>query len=170
MSSTSSGRATRSGIFRISKFSIPWLRHPAVPRTWFLDRVETLPPPREQLLLKPLFSFAGGGIVFAPSDDQLAAIPTADASQYILQEKITFEPVIDTPHGPTQAEIRMMFVWTGSSCVPCCRWSAWAAANDGRRPQQRPPLGRRLRRLPRLTRVPGSGDRVLGAGGWRLCR
>ena len=98
--------------FRISKFSIPWLRHPAVPRTWFLDRVETLPLPREQLLLKPLFSFAGGGIVFAPSDEQLAAIPTAERSQYILQEKIAFEPVIDTPHGPTQAEIRMMFVWT----------------------------------------------------------
>jgi hypothetical protein len=98
--------------FRISKFSIPWLVHPAVPRTWFLHRVTELPLPREQLLLKPLFSFAGGGIVFAPSDEQLAAIPRDQRDQYILQERLTFAPVIETPHGPTQPEIRMMFVWT----------------------------------------------------------
>ncbi|MGQ0733074.1 MAG: hypothetical protein ACT4QD_05380, partial [Acidobacteriota bacterium] len=98
--------------FRVSKFSIPWLRHPSVPRTWFLDEVTELPDARERLLLKPLFSFAGGGIVFAPSDDQLAAIPPDKRRQFILQERIAFAPVIDTPHGPTQAEIRMMYVWT----------------------------------------------------------
>jgi hypothetical protein len=98
--------------FRVSKFSIPWLRHPAVPRTWFLHQVTQLPLPRQDLLLKPLFSFAGGGIVFAPSDQQLAAIPVDQRNQYILQERVTFAPVINTPHGPTQAEIRMMYVWT----------------------------------------------------------
>jgi hypothetical protein len=98
--------------FRVSKFSIPWLRDPSVPRTWFLSEVDTLPLPREQLLLKPLFSFAGGGIVFAPSDEQLGAIPEAQRDQYILQERLSFEPVIDTPHGPTQVEIRMMYLWT----------------------------------------------------------
>jgi hypothetical protein len=98
--------------FRVSKFSIPWLTHPSVPRTWFLDQVRELPLPREQLILKPLFSFAGGGIVFAPSDEQLGAIPPEARPQFILQERITFAPVIDTPHGPTQPEIRMMFVWT----------------------------------------------------------
>ena len=30
---------------------------------------------------------------------------------YILQERVHFEPVIQTPHGATQMEIRMMFVW-----------------------------------------------------------
>ena len=98
--------------FRISKFSIPWLRHASVPRTWFLHETSDLPLPRERLLLKPLFSFAGGGIVFAPTDKQLAAIPDERRSDYILQERVTFEPVIETPHGPTQAEIRMMYVWT----------------------------------------------------------
>jgi hypothetical protein len=98
--------------FRISKFSIPWLRDSSIPRTWFLHAVSDLPLAREELLLKPLFSFAGGGIVFAPSDEQLAAIPAAQRDQYILQERVTFEPVIHTPHGPTQAEIRMMYVWT----------------------------------------------------------
>jgi hypothetical protein len=99
--------------FRVSKFSIPWLRHSCVPRTWFLDQVSALPLPRERLLLKPLFSFAGGGIIFSPSDEQLAAIPTHQRNQYILQERISFEPVIETPHGATQVEIRVMFVWTG---------------------------------------------------------
>jgi hypothetical protein len=98
--------------FRISKFSIPWLRHPSVPRTWFLHEVTDLPDARERLLLKPLFSFAGGGIVFAPTDEQLAAIPAAERNHYILQERVSFAPLIETPHGPTQPEIRMMYVWT----------------------------------------------------------
>jgi hypothetical protein len=98
--------------FRVSKFSIPWLEHPCVPRTWFLHRVTSLPAPREQLVLKPLFSFAGGGIVFAPSDEQLAAIPERERGNFILQERIAFEPLIDTPFGKTQAELRIMFAWT----------------------------------------------------------
>ena len=106
--------------FRISKFSIPWLRHPSVPRTWFLHEVALrhgpgqadLPLSRERLLLKPLFSFAGGGIVFAPSDEQLQAIPEGQRDQFILQERLSFEPVIETPHGPTQVEIRVMYIWT----------------------------------------------------------
>ncbi|HUE84904.1 MAG TPA: hypothetical protein VMO26_02395 [Vicinamibacterales bacterium] len=97
--------------FRISKFSIPWLRHESVPRTWFLHDVTELPLSREDVILKPLYSFAGGGIVFAPTEAQLAAIPAASRDQFILQERITFEPVVDTPHGPTQAEIRLMYVW-----------------------------------------------------------
>jgi hypothetical protein len=29
----------------------------------------------------------------------------------MLQERMCFEPVIETPHGLTQAEIRIMYVW-----------------------------------------------------------
>src|SRR5262249_47024764 len=61
-------------------------------------------------LLKPLFSFAGGGIIFAPTDAQIAAIPSADRANYVLQERIGFTPTIETPHGPTKAEIRIMLV------------------------------------------------------------
>ena len=98
--------------FRLSKSAIPWLAHPSVPRTWRLDAVDGLPADREQLVLKPLFSFAGGGIIFAPSDADLAAIPASDRHLYLLQERVRFEPVIETPHGPTQAEVRVMYVWT----------------------------------------------------------
>jgi hypothetical protein len=103
--------------FRVSKFSIPWLTHPSVPETRFLDAIEQLPSDRERYLLKPLFSFAGGGIVFAPTDAQIAAIPHAERKHYILQERIAFEPVIDTPEGPTQVEIRIMYVRDASTSL-----------------------------------------------------
>lgn len=32
-------------------------------------------------------------------------------SQYILQEKLHFEPVIVTPFGGTKAEVRIMYIW-----------------------------------------------------------
>ncbi|HUU35746.1 MAG TPA: hypothetical protein VMW48_16885, partial [Vicinamibacterales bacterium] len=98
--------------FRLSKSAIPWLTHPAVPRTWRLDLVEKLPADRRDLVLKPLFSFAGGGIVFAPTEADLAAIPREARHLYLLQERVAFAPVIDTPHGATQAEVRIMYVQT----------------------------------------------------------
>jgi hypothetical protein len=80
--------------FRISKFSL-----------------KELPPDRENYVLKPLYSFAGAGITFGPTDEQIAAIPQEHRGDYILQERVTFERVIETPHGPTQPEIRIMYVW-----------------------------------------------------------
>jgi len=96
--------------FRVSKFSIPWLRHSWVPKTVYLSDVQALPADRENWLLKPLFSFAGGGIVFDPSDADVAAIPDAARRDYILQERVSFTPLIETPHGPTQVEIRIMMI------------------------------------------------------------
>lgn len=104
--------------FRISKFSIPFLKHPCVPRTWFLDELNSLPADRENYLLKPLYSFAGIGIKFAPTDSDIAAIPPQQRHEYILQERIAFEPVIETPHGLTQAEVRIMYIWPESDSQP----------------------------------------------------
>jgi len=97
--------------FRISKFSIPYLQHPSVPKTWFLDQLPAFPENHEDFLLKPLYSFAGVGIKFAPTQLEVEAIPPDQRHNYILQERVQFEPVIETPHGPTQMEVRMMFVW-----------------------------------------------------------
>jgi hypothetical protein len=97
--------------FRISKFSIPHLKHECVPKTWFLDSLGELPKDNENYLLKPLYSFAGVGIKFSPAQADIDAIPPSQRHNYILQERVQFEPVIQTPHGPTQMEIRMMFVW-----------------------------------------------------------
>jgi hypothetical protein len=97
--------------FRISKFSLPFLKHPSVPKAWFLTDVNDLPLDRENYVLKPLYSFAGTGIVFGPTDEQIRSIPQAQRGDYILQERVTFERVIETPHGATQPEIRMMYLW-----------------------------------------------------------
>jgi hypothetical protein len=97
--------------FRISKFSIPYLKHASVPRTWFLDRLEDIPPDLENYALKPLYSFAGLGVVIAPKKEDIAAIPAEKRPYYILQERMHFEPVIETPFGPTKAEVRVMYIW-----------------------------------------------------------
>jgi hypothetical protein len=97
--------------FRISKFSIPYLKHESVPKTWFLDRLEAIPADLENYALKPLYSFAGLGVVIAPEKEHIAAIPAEKRPYYILQERMHFEPVIETPFGPTKAEVRVMYVW-----------------------------------------------------------
>ena len=99
--------------FRISKFSIPYLQHACVPKTWFLDQIGEVPGDSQNYVLKPLYSFAGVGIKFTPTQTDIEAIPADQRHHYILQERVQFEPVIRTPHGPTQMEIRMMFVWPG---------------------------------------------------------
>jgi hypothetical protein len=97
--------------FRISKFSIPYLKHESVPKTWFLDRLDKIPDDLENYALKPLYSFAGLGVVIAPTKQDIAAIPSDKRPDYILQERMHFEPVIDTPFGPTKAEVRVMYIW-----------------------------------------------------------
>ena len=97
--------------FRISKFSIPFLKHPSVPRSWFLDRMPEWPADLEHYVLKPLYSFAGLGVIVGPMRADLDAIPREKRGDYLLQERMRFEPVIATPHGPTQAELRIMFIW-----------------------------------------------------------
>ncbi len=118
--------------FRVSKFSIPYLEHPAVPAAVFLDDWfalpqraklagdpagkgrERLPEDRSRWVFKPLYSFAGKGIQFAPSDEELAAIAAGERHNYLLQERVKFEPVIRTPEGMTQAEIRILYAWPDS--------------------------------------------------------
>lgn len=97
--------------FRISKYSIPYLKHPSVPRTWFLNELTEVPADLENFVLKPLYSFAGLGVVIAPSRADIDAIPTAKRSEYILQERMNFTPVVETPHGATKVELRIMYVW-----------------------------------------------------------
>jgi hypothetical protein len=97
--------------FRISKFSIPYLKHESVPKTWFLDQLKEIPPDLENYALKPLYSFAGLGVIIRPKKEDIAAIPADKRPYYILQERLNFEPVIETPFGATKAEVRVMYIW-----------------------------------------------------------
>ncbi|MDQ6677707.1 MAG: hypothetical protein M3Z09_10475 [Acidobacteriota bacterium] len=97
--------------FRLSKFSLPYLRHPFVPRSQFLDQVQELPPDLDNVVLKPLFSFAGLGVIIGPTRQEIDAIPAEQRGNYLLQDRVHFEPVIATPHGATYTEVRIMYIW-----------------------------------------------------------
>lgn len=97
--------------FRISKFSLPYLNHPSVPKSWFLDQLQDIPDDLQNYVLKPLYSFAGLGVVIGPTKEDLRRIPQDQRSSYILQEKVDFASLIETPHGPTKAELRIMYIW-----------------------------------------------------------
>jgi hypothetical protein len=95
--------------FLLSKYSLPWMKHECVPETWFLDEapaVEDL----DDWVLKPLFSFAGLGVVVGPTREQLEAVPDGRRHDYILQRRMRFANTVDTPHGLTQIEIRIMYI------------------------------------------------------------
>jgi hypothetical protein len=104
--------------FRLSKFSIPWFKHACVPRTQFFHEVTDLPEYPERFVLKPLYSFAGLGVIVGPTTEQLEAVPMRERRNYILQERVNFEPVIATPHGPTMAEVRIMYIWLPDMDLP----------------------------------------------------
>jgi hypothetical protein len=97
--------------FRISKFSLPFLKHPSVPRTRFLS--EGIPGDLENWVLKPLYSFAGLGVVIGPTHADVASV--TNPAEYILQERVDFASLIETPFGATKAEIRMMYIWDRST-------------------------------------------------------
>jgi len=123
--------------FLISKFSIPWLSRPPFRDGvgcrrryfWTISRrrrarelaaagvalpegvgAETV---YSELLLKPLFSFAGKGIRFDPTQGELEQVPADRRAGFLLQQRMRFEPTIETPHGLTQAEIRILYLWPG---------------------------------------------------------
>jgi hypothetical protein len=96
--------------FRLSKFSLPWIHHPAAPRTVYLSDTAEIDDP-SRYVLKPLYSFAGAGVVVGPTREQIAAVPQEQRSNYVLQERVNFQPVIDTPFGPTKIEVRIMYLW-----------------------------------------------------------
>lgn len=97
--------------FRMSKFSLPFLRHRNVPRAYFLHQLERVPENLEHYVLKPLFSFAGSGVKIDVTAADLEAVPPAERPYHLLQEKIEYGPVIKTPDAASKVEVRMMFLW-----------------------------------------------------------
>ena len=93
-----------------SKATIPHLRHPSIPETILLSDLKSAPPDPDAWVLKPLFSFAGGGVVVGPSHDQVESIPDSERADWCLQRRIEYAPVLVTPEGAgVKVEFRCMF-------------------------------------------------------------
>jgi hypothetical protein len=106
-----------------SKYSLPFLNHPAVPKTRFLSDVKTLPDDLSRYVMKPLFSYAGAGVVVDVTPEAIARVPEADRHNFILQEKVDYASAITMPstlEGRTgvKAEVRIMLMADGDHHVP----------------------------------------------------
>jgi hypothetical protein len=102
-----------------SKYSLPFLRHESVPKATFVSELESIPEDLSRYVLKPLFSFAGGGVNVEPARADVDAIPASDRHAWCLQEKIEYEPALQAADGGgVKMEIRMMFLRPDDEAKP----------------------------------------------------
>lgn len=95
--------------YRVSKFTLPLLRHPFIPRTYYLNELKEIPADLNNYVLKPLFSFAGMGVIIEVTIDDIIKIK--DPENWILQRKVNYASIIKTPDEPAKAEIRLFYFW-----------------------------------------------------------
>jgi len=95
--------------FRISKHTLPLLDSQYVPKSYFLNEVGSIPDDLHNYVLKPLYSFAGTGVIINLNRHDIEAI--SDPENYILQRKVEYASVISTPNEPAKCEVRMLMLW-----------------------------------------------------------
>lgn len=101
-----------------SKATVPHLDHPDVPETRLLSELRTIPDDLDAWVLKPLFSFAGGGVVIDPKPSDIEGVPDRDRSNWCLQRKVNYAPLLVTPSGAgVKVEFRCMFFREGGEMV-----------------------------------------------------
>ena len=102
--------------YRISKYTLPFIRHPYVPNTFFLNEINQMPADLENYVLKPLFSFAGQGVIIDVKKEDIENVK--DSQNWILQRKVKYADVIETPDVPAKAEIRIFYFWKDGMTRP----------------------------------------------------
>ena len=98
---------------------LPFIRHPYVPETFFLNEIKQIPADLENYVLKPLFSFAGQGVVIDVTQEDIEKVK--DPENWILQRKVKYADVIETPDVPAKAEIRIFYFWKDGEARPVPR-------------------------------------------------
>lgn len=102
--------------FRISKHTLPFLDSKYVPKTQFLSDVKETPTDLENYVLKPLYSFAGTGVIVNLNRFDIESIK--DPENYILQKKVSYSPAVKTLSEPAKCEIRMLMIWEKGASSP----------------------------------------------------
>ena len=102
--------------YRISKFTMPFLSGDYIPKTQFLHQLTEIPYDLENYVLKPLFSFAGQGVIIDVTKSDIQSIK--DPENWILQQKVNYEPVVQSPDGGVKVEIRLLYLWPDGDAKP----------------------------------------------------
>ncbi|HBI01621.1 MAG TPA: hypothetical protein PLL09_14565 [Flavobacterium sp.] len=102
--------------FRISKFILPYLKGKYFIETTLLSDLKEIPTDLENYVLKPLFSFSGSGVIFHVKKEDIEAVTEKDL--YILQKKVNYLPIIQSPDGKVKAEVRLLAVWKKDAPSP----------------------------------------------------
>lgn len=102
--------------FRISKFILPYLKGQYFIETTLLSELKEIPTDLENYVLKPLFSFSGSGVIFHVKKEDIEAVVEKDL--YILQKKVNYLPIIQSPDGKVKAEVRLLAVWKKDAPAP----------------------------------------------------
>ena len=102
--------------FRISKFILPYLKGKYFIETTLLSDLKEIPSDLENYVLKPLFSFSGTGVIFHVKPGDIEAVVEKDL--YILQKKVNYKPVIQSPDGKVKVEVRLLAVWKKNAPSP----------------------------------------------------
>ncbi len=102
--------------FRISKFILPMLKGPYFIETTLLSELSEIPKDLENYVLKPLFSFSGSGVIFHVTQEDIDSIQRKDL--YILQRKVHYQPIVQSPDGKVKAEVRLLYIWEKGQASP----------------------------------------------------
>ena len=94
---------------RISKFILPYLQGKYFIETKLLSELDEIPEDLENYVLKPLFSFSGSGVIFNVKREDIDQVKDKDL--YILQKKVAYAPVIQSPEGKVKVEVRVLVLW-----------------------------------------------------------
>jgi hypothetical protein len=102
--------------FRISKFILPLLKGKYFIETTLLSELKEIPTDLENYVLKPLFSFSGSGVIFHVKKEDIEAV--TEKELYILQKKVNYIPIVQSPDGKVKAEVRVLCVWNKGDKAP----------------------------------------------------
>lgn len=102
--------------FRISKYILPFLKGKYFIETTLLSDLKEIPEDLENYVLKPLFSFSGSGVIFNLKSGDIEAVKEKDL--YILQKKVHYIPILQSPNGKVKVEVRVLCVWKKNDIAP----------------------------------------------------
>jgi len=102
--------------FRISKFILPMLKGKYFIETTLLSDLIEIPEDLENYVLKPLFSFSGSGVIFHVKKEDIEAV--VEKELYILQKKVNYIPIVQSPDGKVKCEVRVLCVWKKGDTAP----------------------------------------------------